>query len=96
MWVYNKALINLEFGPYCDHSNDRESKPYPYILKYTFPTMCLRSLQLIWRPGFKNTTKAKFIKYFNDKTVVFNNQIITGLLLLRTNGCKHSVRLAAY
>ena len=30
-----------------------------------------------------------FIKYFNDKTVVFNNQIITGLLLLRTHGCKH-------
>ena len=25
----------------------------------------------------------------NDKTVVFNNQIITGLLLLRTHGCKH-------
>ena len=24
----------------------------------------------------KDTTKAKFIKYFNDKTVVFNNQII--------------------
>ena len=37
----------------------------------------------------KDTTKAKFIKYFNDKTVVFNNQIITGLLLLRTHGCKH-------
>ena len=37
----------------------------------------------------KDTTKAKFIKYFNDKTVVFNNQIITGLLLLRTLGCKH-------
>ena len=36
-----------------------------------------------------NTTKAKFIKYFNDKTVVFNNQIITGLLFLRTRGCKH-------
>ena len=34
-------------------------------------------------------TKVKFIKYFNDKTVVFNNQIITGLLLLRTHGCKH-------
>ena len=38
----------------------------------------------------KDTTKAKFIKYFiYDKTVVFNNQIITGLLLLRTHGCKH-------
>ena len=37
----------------------------------------------------KDTTKAKFIKYFNDKTVVFNNQIIIGLLLLRTHGCKH-------
>ena len=37
----------------------------------------------------KDTTKAKFIKYLNDKTVVFNNQIITGLLLLRTDGCKH-------
>ena len=36
-----------------------------------------------------DATKAKFIKYFNDKTVVFNNQIITGLLLLRTHGCKH-------
>ena len=30
----------------------------------------------------KDTTKAKFIKYFSDKTVVFNNQIIIGLLLL--------------
>ena len=27
----------------------------------------------------EGTTKAKFIKYFNDETVVFNNQIITGL-----------------
>ena len=35
--------------------------------------------------------KAKFIKYFNDKTVVFNNQIITGLVLLRTD----TVRLVA-
>ena len=31
----------------------------------------------------KDTTKAKFIEYLNDKTVVFNNQIITCLLLLR-------------
>ena len=30
----------------------------------------------------KDTTKADFIKNFNDKTVAFNNQIITGLLLL--------------
>ena len=30
-----------------------------------------------------------FIKYFNDKTVVLNNQIITGLLLLMTHGCQH-------
>ena len=37
----------------------------------------------------KDTTRANFIKYFNDKTVVFNNQIISGLLLLRTHGCKH-------
>ena len=37
----------------------------------------------------KDTTKAAFIKYFNDKTVVFNNQIITGSLYLRTHGCKH-------
>ena len=37
----------------------------------------------------KDTTKAKFIEYFSDKTVVFNNQIITGLLLLKTHGCKH-------
>ena len=36
-----------------------------------------------------DATKAKFIKYFNAKTVVFNNQIITGLLLLKTHGCKH-------
>ena len=35
------------------------------------------------------TAKVKFIKYFNDKTVVFNNQIMTNLLLLRTHGCKH-------
>ena len=37
----------------------------------------------------KDTSKAAFIKYFSDKTVVFNNQIITGLWLLRTHGCKH-------
>ena len=36
-----------------------------------------------------DATKAEFIKYFNDQTVVFNNQIITGVLLLRTHGCKH-------
>ena len=30
-----------------------------------------------------DTNKAKFSKYFNDKTVVFNNQIITFLLLLK-------------
>ena len=35
----------------------------------------------------KDTTKAAFIKYFNDKTVVFNNQITAGLLLFRTHGC---------
>ena len=29
----------------------------------------------------KDTTKAAFIKYFSDKTVVFNNEIITGALL---------------
>ena len=37
----------------------------------------------------KDKAKPKFVKYFNDKTVVFNNQIITGLLLFRTHGCKH-------
>ena len=37
----------------------------------------------------KDTTEAEFIKYLNDKTVVFNNLIITGLLLVRTHGCKH-------
>ena len=42
-----------------------------------------------FQASFKDTTKATFIKYFNDKTVVFNNQIITGLLLLRTHGCEH-------
>ena len=36
----------------------------------------------------KDTTEAAFIKYLNDKTVVFNNQISTGLLLLRIHGCK--------
>ena len=37
----------------------------------------------------KDTTKAKFIKYLSDKTVVFNNLVITGLLLFRTHGCEH-------
>ena len=37
----------------------------------------------------KDTTKAAFVKYFNDKTVAFINQIRTGLLLLRAHGCKH-------
>ena len=36
----------------------------------------------------KDTLK---LHLFNDKIVVFNNQIITGLSLLsRTHGCKHS------
>ena len=37
----------------------------------------------------KDTTEAEFIKHLNDKTVVFNDLIITGLLLLRTHGRKH-------
>ena len=37
----------------------------------------------------KIATEAAFVKHFNDKTVVLNNQIITGLLLLMTHGCKH-------
>ena len=37
----------------------------------------------------EDTNKAAFIKYVNDKTVFFNNQIITGLLLLGTHGSKH-------
>ena len=41
----------------------------------------------------KDNTKDKFIKYFNDKTVVFNNQIINDLLLLGTN-VVNTVRLA--
>ena len=36
----------------------------------------------------KDSTKTAFIKYLDDETVVFNNQIITGLLLLRIHGCK--------
>ena len=39
--------------------------------------------------SLKDTTEAEFIKYLNDETVVFNNLIITGLLLVRTHGCKH-------
>ena len=30
----------------------------------------------------KDTTEAEFIKYLNDKTSIFNNLIITGLLLV--------------
>ena len=37
----------------------------------------------------KVTTEAEFIKYLNDKTFGSNNLIITGLLLIRTHGCKH-------
>ena len=51
--------------------------------------LILSRLHLNYLTFPKDTTKAKFIKYFNDKTVVFSNQIITGLLLLRTHGCKH-------
>ena len=36
----------------------------------------------------KDTTKAAFMKYSNDKTIGFINEIITGLLLLRIHGCK--------
>ena len=61
----------------------------------------LKAISVVWEmlilSGFhlndlntaKDTTKAKFIKYFNDKRVVFNNQIIIELLLLGTHGCKH-------
>ena len=35
-----------------------------------------------------DTTKAELFKYLNDKTVVFNNKIITSLLLLRIHDCK--------
>ena len=37
----------------------------------------------------KDATEAEFIRHLNDKTVVFNSLIITGLLLVRTHGCKH-------
>ena len=30
----------------------------------------------------KDTTEAEFIKYLNDKTFVFNNLIVTGLLFV--------------
>ena len=43
----------------------------------------------------KDTTKVKFIEYFNDKTVVFNNQINTGLLLSLGHMVVNTVRLAA-
>ena len=49
----------------------------------------------------KDTTKAKIIKYLNDKTAVFNNQIITGfcssehmvLNTIRLCNCKFEVQL---
>ena len=44
----------------------------------------------------KDTTKATFIKYFNDKTVVLHNQVITGLLLLGTYGCNAGINFAGY
>ena len=34
-------------------------------------------------------TEAAFIQHLNDKTVAFNNQVITCLLVLTTHGCKH-------
>ena len=37
----------------------------------------------------KDTTEATFIKHFNDKADALDNQIITGLLVLVTRGCKH-------
>ena len=36
----------------------------------------------------RDTTEAAFIKHLNDKTVVLDNQIITGLLVLMTDSCK--------
>ena len=62
-----------------------------YNLFYKIPVVwempILSRLHLNDLKSPKDITEAKFIKYFNDKTVVFNNQIITGLLLLRTHGC---------
>ena len=43
----------------------------------------------------KDTNKAAIIKYFNDNTVVFNNQIITGLLLLKADFLSSQKPLAA-
>ena len=37
----------------------------------------------------EDINEATFLKYFNDKPVVFNNQISTGLLLL-TSGFHHT------
>ena len=44
-------------GGYCprtDHYNYVKTKAYVKSLKNVFATMCLRSLQLIWRLGFRN------------------------------------------
>ena len=36
----------------CDHYNYMKTKTWVESLKNVFANMCLRSLQLIWRPGF--------------------------------------------
>ena len=46
----------------CDDDNDVEIKPYLYNLNNMFSNMCLRSLRLIWRLGFKAGLHIKYIK----------------------------------
>ena len=60
-----------------------------FIIPVFWEMFILSKLHLMTYASPNDTTKAALIKYFNDKTVVFNNQAIAGLLLLRTHGCKH-------
>ena len=41
----------------------------------------------------KDITEAEFIKYLNDKTFVFNNLIITSLVLVRTRTSKGTKKM---
>ena len=55
-----------------------ETKPYLYNLKYMFVTMCLRSLRLIWRPGFGLHTVVMIAGVYISQ-VMFANGMLTAL-----------------
>ena len=62
---------------------------YFFIIPVVLEMQILSALHSNASTSPSDTIEAAFIRHINDRTVVFNNQIMTGLLLLRTHGCKY-------